>query len=206
MRFLKLFLILAVSVALNTERTPAMAGENVTLESATLGGGCFWCLEAVFQELEGVTSVESGYAGGSGTPDYKEVCSGSTGHAEVVQVMFNPEVTAFEEVLAVFFTMHDPTTLNRQGADVGTQYRSVIFYESEAQKETSISIMQQLVRDKVYDKPVVTQLSPLEIFYKAEEYHQDYYSRNRAQGYCQAVIDPKVKKFREKFSSKLKSR
>lgn len=206
MRFINIALIVAVFLAFAAERTPVMAEENSIMESATLGGGCFWCLEAVFQELEGVSTVESGYAGGKGEPDYKEVCTGTTGHAEVIQVVFNPEVTAFEEVLAVFFTMHDPTTLNRQGADVGTQYRSVIFYESEIQKQTAASVMQELVRDKVFQNPVVTQLAPLEIFYKAEEYHQDYYSRNRTQGYCQAVIDPKVKKFREKFSAKRKSR
>jgi len=202
MRHIKLVLILVMSIALASERTFVMAEEKSNLETATLGGGCFWCLEAVFQELEGVRGVESGYSGGSGTPNYKEVCTGETGHAEVIRILFNPEVTTYEEILAVFFTIHDPTTLNRQGGDVGTQYRSVIFYESAAQKATAASIMQQLAQEKVYGKPVVTELTPLETFYKAENYHQDYYSRNRSQAYCRAVIDPKVKKFREKFANK----
>ncbi len=174
------------------------------METATLGGGCFWCLEAVFQELEGVIRVESGYSGGSGTPDYKGVSSGNTGHAEVVQVVFKPEVTSYEEVLAVYFTMHDPTTLNRQGADVGTQYRSVIFYHSPEQKTTAQSIIKQLDQEKVYPDPVVTEITPLEHFYKADAYHQDYYARNRTQGYCRAVIDPKIQKFRQKFAHKRK--
>lgn len=174
------------------------------MDTVTLGGGCFWCLEAVFQELEGVISVESGYAGGSGTPDYKEVSAGNTGHAEVVQVVFKSDVTSFEEVLAVYFTLHDPTTLNRQGADVGTQYRSVIFYHSPEQKSASQSVMKQLADDKVYRNKIVTQLVPFEHFYKAESYHQDYYSRNRSAGYCRAVIDPKIQKFRQKFASKRK--
>ncbi len=172
------------------------------METATLGGGCFWCLEAVFQELEGVISVESGYSGGSGTPNYKEVSSGATGHAEVVQVVFKPGITTYEEILAVYFTMHDPTTLNRQGADVGTQYRSIIFYHSPEQKAASQAVMKQLVADKVYNNKIVTQLTPYEHFYKAESYHQDYYSRNRTAGYCRAVIDPKIQKFRQKFASK----
>lgn len=186
--------------------TGALAMESkAEMETATLAGGCFWCLEAVFEELDGVIRVESGYAGGSGTPDYKEVSTGQTGHAEVVQVTFKSDVTSFEEVLAVFFTIHDPTTLNRQGADVGTQYRSEIFYHSPDQKNTAQRIMQQLEDEKVYRNKVVTQLSPYEHFYKAEDYHQDYYSRNRSAGYCRAVIDPKVQKFRQKFSHKRKS-
>jgi peptide-methionine (S)-S-oxide reductase len=178
---------------------------QATTEKATLGGGCFWCLEAVFQDLQGVSSVESGYSGGRGTPDYKAVCTGTTGHAEVIQVVFDPEVTPYEEVLAVFFTIHDPTTLNRQGADTGTQYRSVIFYHSPTQKKVAQSIMKQLEDEKVYNNPVVTELSPLDRFYRAEDYHQDYYSRNSTQGYCRAVIDPKIQKFRQKFASKSKS-
>ncbi len=206
MRSTQLIFFVALFSLVIPGRNPAMATENASTERATLGGGCFWCLEAVFQELEGVSSVESGYSGGSGTPNYREVCDGDTGYAEVIQVVFDPEVTAFAEVLAVFFTIHDPTTLNRQGADVGTQYRSVIFYHSAAQKATATAIMEQLAQDEVYSNPVVTQLTPLEHFYKAEDYHQDYYSRNRAQGYCRSVIDPKVQKFRQKFSSKRKSR
>jgi len=205
-RFIKALLILAVSFSVFAERTPVMAQSSSNNETATLGGGCFWCMEAVFQELEGVSKVESGYAGGIGEPDYKEVCTGKTGHAEVIQIHFNPQVTTYDEILAVYFTIHDPTTLNRQGADVGTQYRSVIFYESESQKSTATSVLRELVKDKVYDDPIVTQVAPLDIFYRAEDYHQDYYSRNRTQGYCRAIIDPKVKKFREKFSSKSKKR
>lgn len=206
MRLINFTLILALLTAFTGERAPAMADTNSTLETATLGGGCFWCMEAIFQELEGVGSVISGYSGGSGTPDYKEVCTGTTGHAEVIQIVFDPSVTTFAEILAVFFTLHDPTTLNRQGADVGTQYRSVIFYESPSQKSTAQSVMQQLSEEEVFPKPIVTELSLLDHFYKAENYHQDYYSRNRTQGYCQAVIDPKVRKFRQKFASKRKTR
>ncbi len=177
---------------------------NAATETVTLGGGCFWCMEAVFEELDGVMKVESGYAGGSGTPNYQEVCTGETGHAEVVQITFNPEVTPFEEILAVYFTIHDPTTLNRQGADVGTQYRSVIFYNSAQQKATSERILKELEADKVFSDPVVTQLEKFEHFYKAENYHQDYYQNNRSAGYCRAVIDPKVRKFRQKFAHKRK--
>ncbi len=185
--------------------TGALAMESkAEMETATLAGGCFWCLEAVFEELEGVIRVESGYAGGAGTPDYKEVSTGQTGHAEVVQVTFKSDVTSYDEVLAVFFTIHDPTTLNRQGADVGTQYRSEIFYHSPDQKATAKLIMKQLGDEKVYRDRVVTQLSAYEHFYKAEDYHQDYYSRNRSAGYCRAVIDPKVQKFRQKFAHKRK--
>jgi len=173
-------------------------------ETATLGGGCFWCIEAVFEELDGVMKAESGYSGGSGTPTYQEVCSGQTGHAEVVQITFNPDVTSFEEVLAVFFTVHDPTTLNRQGADVGTQYRSVIFYHSNRQKEQAEKMIAQLEEEKVFRNQVVTQLDRFEHFYKAEAYHQNYYQNNRSAGYCRAVIDPKVQKFRQKFADKRK--
>lgn len=173
-------------------------------ETATLGGGCFWCLEAVFEELQGVYRVESGYAGGDGPTTYREVCSGDTGHAEVIQLTFDPEVTSYEEILAVFFTIHDPTTLNRQGADKGTQYRSVIFYQSESQKQFAQSVMEQLKTDQVYDKPLVTQLVPLDRFYRAEEHHQDYYRDNSNEGYCQVVINPKLAKFRQNFADKRK--
>lgn len=169
-------------------------------ETATLGGGCFWCLEAVFEELKGVYRAESGYAGGNGPTTYREVCDGETGHAEVVQVTFDPEVISFQELLAVFFSIHDPTTLNRQGADVGTQYRSVIFHESESQKQLAQDVMNQLKEDKVFNKRVVTELSPLDRFFKAEQYHQDYYRNNQSQSYCQAVINPKLAHFRQKFS------
>ena len=177
---------------------------NAATETVTLGGGCFWCIEAVFEELDGVMKAESGYAGGSGTPTYQEVCTGETGHAEVVQITFNPEVTSYEEVLAVFFTVHDPTTLNRQGADVGTQYRSAIFYHSQRQKEVAEKMIRQLEKEKVYRNPVVTQLEKFEHFYRAENYHQNYYANNPNAGYCRAVINPKVQKFRQKFAHKRK--
>jgi peptide-methionine (S)-S-oxide reductase len=188
-------------------RTDVMADNSTDSgkrETATLGGGCFWCLEAVYEELRGVHGAESGYAGGNGPTTYKEVCTGETGHAEVVRITFDPEVISFEELLAVFFTIHDPTTLNRQGGDVGTQYRSVIFHESESQKQIARAVMDELARDKVYDKPVVTQLEPLDRFFKAEEYHQDYYRNNSSQGYCRMVINPKLDKFRKKFADKRK--
>jgi peptide-methionine (S)-S-oxide reductase len=175
------------------------------LEIATLGGGCFWCLEAVYDDLEGVVSVESGYAGGKvAQPSYQEVCSGMTGHAEVVKVTFDPSVTPFKEILEVFFTIHNPTTLNRQGADVGTQYRSVIFYHDEKQKETAEQVIREIEAEKIWDDPIVTQLEPIQAFYMAEDYHQEYFKKNPYQGYCQMVVAPKVAKFRQKFASKLK--
>ncbi len=182
-----------------------MVQANNKEEIATLGGGCFWCIEAVFEELEGVNKVESGYSGGKiANPTYREVCSGLTGHAEVIRVWFNPEIISYKEILSVFFSVHDPTTLNRQGADVGTQYRSVIFYHNEKQKQEAEEIIQELKNQKVYDKPIVTELSPAEEFYVAEDYHQNYYEKNAAEPYCQVVINPKLKKFREKFEDKLK--
>jgi methionine-S-sulfoxide reductase len=185
-------------------RTEAMAGTNTT-EKVTLGGGCFWCMEAMFEELRGVKTVTSGYAGGGkGDANYKEVCDGTTGHAEVIQITFDPVVTPLPEILLVFFTMHDPTTKDRQGADVGTQYRSVVFYENEAQKMATETMIAALTGDKVYGAPIVTEVAPLDRFYKAEDYHQDYYNQNKTQGYCMAVINPKMKKFREKFADKLK--
>jgi peptide-methionine (S)-S-oxide reductase len=175
-------------------------------EIATLGGGCFWCLEAVYEELRGVEKVESGYSGG-GVPDptYRQVCTGTTGHAEVVQVMFDPEVVSFREILEVFFTIHDPTTLNRQGADVGTQYRSAIFYHDEEQKRVAEEVISELEAEGVWDDPIVTEVTPVDTFYKAEEYHQGYYRNNEYQPYCQVVISPKVAKFRSKYLSRLKA-
>ncbi|MBV9958719.1 MAG: peptide-methionine (S)-S-oxide reductase MsrA [Acidobacteria bacterium] len=174
-------------------------------EVATLAGGCFWCLEAVFKDLRGVERVESGYAGGQTlNPTYREVCNGTTGHAEVVQVTFNPEEVSFREILEVFFTIHDPTTLNRQGADVGTQYRSAIFYHTPEQKEQAEETIARLNAEKIWNAPIVTQVAPLTEFYKAEDYHQDYFENNPAQPYCQMVVAPKVSKFRQKFLEKLK--
>ena len=174
-------------------------------ETATLGGGCFWCLEAVFEQLRGVEGVQSGYCGGSmANPTYQQVCSGNTGHAEVVQITFNPQVISFAELLEVFFDIHDPTTWNRQGADVGSQYRSVIFYHSPEQKRIAEEKIMALNASGVYSAPLVTQLVPFEVFYRAEDYHQGYFRNNPYQGYCQVVIAPKVAKFREHFAAKLK--
>jgi peptide-methionine (S)-S-oxide reductase len=179
--------------------------DNQKWETATLAGGCFWCLEAVFDELRGVEKVESGYAGGHTiNPTYREVCGGATGHAEVVQITFDPQVVSFKELLQVFFTIHDPTTLNRQGADVGTQYRSAIFYDSSEQREVAEQVIAELTSEKVWDDPIVTEVTQLSEFYQAEEYHRDYYQRNPAQPYCQAVIAPKVTKARKYFLDKLK--
>ncbi|HWT03588.1 MAG TPA: peptide-methionine (S)-S-oxide reductase MsrA [Pyrinomonadaceae bacterium] len=176
-------------------------------EVATLAGGCFWCLEAVFDDLRGVESVESGYAGGSvPNPTYRQVCAGTTGHAEVVRVTFDPRVVSFREVLEVFFTIHDPTTLNRQGADVGTQYRSAIFYHSPEQKETAEKTIAELNAEQIWDAPIVTEVAPAGEFYVAEDYHQEYFAQNPSQPYCRAVVAPKVAKFRQKFLGKLKSR
>jgi peptide-methionine (S)-S-oxide reductase len=173
-------------------------------QTATLGGGCFWCVEAVLQELKGVEKVTSGYTGGKapGKPTYREVCSGLTGHAEVVQVRFNPDTISYKDLLTVFMTTHDPTTLNRQGADRGTQYRSVIYYHDESQKETAEKVVEEMA--SYYDDPIVTEISPSETFYEAEEYHQDYYRNNSSQGYCSAVITPKLAKLRKMHSEKLK--
>jgi peptide-methionine (S)-S-oxide reductase len=174
-------------------------------EVATLGGGCFWCTEAVFDDLNGVEAVESGYSGGT-TPDptYAQVCTGRTGHAEVIQVTFDPRVVSFKEILEVFFTVHDPTTLNRQGADVGTQYRSVIFYHDEEQRRIAEQLIRELEAEHIWDAPVVTELAPFETFYKAEDYHQEYFRLNGEQPYCRMVVAPKVAKFRQHYREKLK--
>ncbi len=171
---------------------------------ATMGGGCFWCTEAVFQELKGVSSVISGYTGGTapGRPTYREICSGLTGHAEVIQITFDAAVIDYADILRVFMTTHDPTTLNRQGADVGTQYRSAIYYHDDNQRKTAKTVLKEM--GEYYDNPIVTELSPLGIFYDAEEYHQDYYKNNQSQGYCQGVINPKLAKLRKLHAEKLK--
>jgi peptide-methionine (S)-S-oxide reductase len=174
-------------------------------ETAALAGGCFWCLEAVFLELRGVEKVVSGYSGGTvRNPSYREVCTGTTGHAEAVQISFNPEEISYRDILDVFFTIHDPTTLNRQGADLGTQYRSAIFYRDDDQKETAESVIRELERSGTWKNPVVTEVVPFESFYPAEEYHQDYYSQNREEPYCRLVIEPKVAKLRKHFVEKLR--
>jgi len=175
-------------------------------EQATLAGGCFWCLEAVFELLNGVESVVSGYAGGHvPNPTYEAVCSGATGHAEAVQISFDPQILSFRELLEVFFTIHDPTTLNRQGADVGTQYRSAIFYLSEAQKVAAEQVIREIEEEGIWANPIVTAVTPLEAFYPAEAYHQEYYRRNPGQGYCRVVIAPKVAKFRKRYLDKLRA-
>lgn len=170
-------------------------------ETATLGGGCFWCLEAVFQELKGVQHVESGYTGGHvPNPTYEQVCDGTTGHAEVVRVEFDPAVVSYREVLEIFFTIHDPTTMNRQGNDVGTQYRSVIYYHSPEQQEMAKQVIACMA--SVWDAPIVTELSPAQTYYKAEDYHQNYFRQHPLQGYCAFVVAPKVAKFRKVFAEK----
>ena len=184
-------------------RIDAMAAEN-NREIATLAGGCFWCLEAVFEELKGVDKVESGFAGGDFTASYKEVCTGMTGHAEVVQITFDPSVISYAELLTVFFSVHDPTTLNRQGADVGPQYRSAVFYHDNHQKEAVEQAIKVLDAEKIWPRPVVTEVAPFDKFFIAESPHQDYYRNNKNQGYCQVVINPKLEKFRKKFAASLK--
>ena len=181
-----------------------MPQHNVT-ETATLGGGCFWCMEAIFNELRGVEKVESGYSGGSvPNPSYREVCTGTTGHAEVIQITFDPEIISFREILEVFFTIHDPTTLNRQGADAGTQYRSVIFYRTPEQEKVAREVLAELEAAKLWDAPIVTQIAPFVAFYPAEVDHQEYFRRNPEQPYCRIVIEPKVAKFRKQYLAKLK--
>ncbi|RLI03262.1 peptide-methionine (S)-S-oxide reductase [Candidatus Bathyarchaeota archaeon] len=175
------------------------------IEKATLGGGCFWCTEAVFLEIEGVTGVVSGYSGGHvKKPTYNQVVSGTTGHAEVVQVSFDPEIVSHREILEIFFTMHDPTSLNRQGADVGTQYRSVIFNHSEEQRKVAEAFIKEMNETNLFNLPIVTQLEPFEAFYEAEDYHKDYYNRNKNQGYSRFVIKPKLEKVEKQHKEKLK--
>ena len=180
-------------------------GNDKTLEVATLAGGCFWCLEAVYDELKGVVEVVSGYSGGHvASPSYEAVCTGETGHAETVQVTFNPQMVSYRQLLEVFFTIHDPTSLNRQGADVGTQYRSAIFYHDQEQKAIAEQVMDDLDAQHLWKKPIVTELVSFRQFYPAEAYHQEYFKRNPYQGYCMLVIAPKVAKFRHKYMEKLK--
>ncbi|MGC2359619.1 MAG: peptide-methionine (S)-S-oxide reductase MsrA [Thermoplasmata archaeon] len=182
------------------------ANPDPAREVATLGGGCFWCTEAVFTELRGVDRVDSGYAGGTTrNPTYEQVCSGRTGHAEVVQVTFDPRILSFHDLLTVFFTVHDPTTLNRQGADVGTQYRSVVFYHDDRQRATAEQVIREIQGEKIWGKKIVTEVAPFTAFYPAEEYHRDYFARNPSGGYCQMVIAPKVAKFRSKYADRLKT-
>ncbi len=178
---------------------------NTNLQTATLAGGCFWCLEAVYDEIKGVQGVESGYAGGHmDNPTYRAVCNGDTGHAEVVQVHFDPNIVSYRDLLNVFFAIHDPTTLNRQGADTGTQYRSAIFYHDEEQKKIAEELIKDLNTQKIWDRPIVTEVTKLDKFYMAEDYHQEYFANNPYQPYCMAVVSPKVSKFRKHFIEMLK--
>lgn len=176
------------------------------LETATLGAGCFWCVEAVFDDLRGVEDVLSGYSGGhTVNPTYQDVCYGMTGHAEVVQIKFNPEELSFDDLLRVFFTVHDPTTLNRQGNDIGTSYRSAIFYHSDEQKRIAEEVIKEITDEGLYDNPIVTEVTPFDRFYAGEDYHQEYFANNPNQPYCAAVVAPKVAKFRKKYADRLKS-
>lgn len=189
---------------INAKEVEALPTSN-NIDTLTLGGGCYWCVEAVYEMLDGVETVQSGFAGGATkNPSYKDVCTGTTGHAEVVQITYDNTKTSLDELLKVFFTVHDPTTLNRQGADAGTQYRSVIFYRDEQQKQTAQSIIEALNKEKVYPRPIVTQVSPLTTFYIAENYHQDYYNLNKEEPYCQMVIQPKIEKFEKVFKDRIK--
>lgn len=182
-----------------------MMNQSIKLEVATLGGGCFWCLEPIFAHLQGIEDAVVGYAAGkTPAPSYEQVCTGLTGHAEVVQVTFNPAVISYREILEVFFSVHDPTTRNQQGADVGTQYRSIILYHSEEQRQITESLIAELNRKGIWQKPIVTEVVPFTAFYPAEEYHQEYFEKNPYAGYCQVVIQPKVSKFRKQFAERLK--
>ncbi|MFN7036968.1 MAG: peptide-methionine (S)-S-oxide reductase MsrA [Bellilinea sp.] len=179
--------------------------QSKNFEAATLGGGCFWCLEPIFAQLKGVEDAVVGYAGGkTAAPTYEQVCTGLTGHAEVVQVTFEPAVISYREILEVFFSVHDPTTRNRQGADVGTQYRSIILYHNDPQRQTAESLIAELNQKGIWQKPIVTEVVPFTVFYPAEEYHQEYFEKNPYAGYCQVVIQPKVGKFRKQYAERLK--
>jgi peptide-methionine (S)-S-oxide reductase len=203
-----ILILLLLSVNLFAQKNAAhKMTKNSNFETITLGGGCYWCVEAVYENLNGVKSVVSGFSGGkTANPSYEEVSSGRTGYAESVQITYDKTVTSLDEIFKVFFTVHDPTTLNRQGADEGTQYRSVIFYKNEAQKLAAQTIINALKKAKVYDRPIVTTLEPFTKFYKAEEYHQNYYANNKNQPYCQMVIQPKIEKFEKVFKDRLKKK
>lgn len=196
-------LILVVTLSLFAQKNNKTMNDQLAV--ATFGNGCFWCTEAIFQQLNGVKTVLPGYIGGEvKNPTYKEVCTGTTGHAEAIQITFDPEVISYRELLDVFFYTHDPTTLNRQGADVGTQYRSAIFFHNKEQESDAVKIIEQLTAEGVYSDPIVTEITAFDIFYDAEQYHQNYYINNKNQGYCRAVINPKLDKFMKKYGSKTK--
>jgi peptide-methionine (S)-S-oxide reductase len=205
MRSIRVFLGLAILTLVLQVNAQKGKNMNNDLAVATFGNGCFWCTEAIFQQLKGVESVYPGYTGGSvKNPSYREVCTGTTGHAEAIQIKYDPSVINYRELLDIFFYIQDPTTLNRQGNDVGTQYRSAIFYHDEEQKAAAEEIISQLTAEKVYDDPIVTEVTPMDEVYMAEDYHKNYYLNNKNQGYCRAVINPKLDKFMKKYGSKTK--
>ncbi|MFV8326034.1 peptide-methionine (S)-S-oxide reductase MsrA [Flavobacterium sp. ZS1P14] len=207
MKNIFLICLLATLSMLGQNNTPGQGAKQSNLETITLAGGCYWCVEAVYENLDGVKSAVSGYAGGKiANPSYEDVSTGRTGYAEAVQITYDKNVTNLDEIFKVFFTVHDPTTLNRQGADAGTQYRSAIFYKNEQQKVAALTIINALKKAKVYDSPIVTTLEPLTKFYKAEDYHQNYYANNKSQPYCQMVIQPKIEKFEKLFKDRLKKK
>jgi len=197
------FVLIFLSLNLFAQRNKKSMDSNLAV--ATFGNGCFWCTEAIFQQLKGVEKVLPGYTGGKvKNPSYKEVCNGTTGHAEAIQITYDPDIISYRELLDIFFYTHDPTTLNRQGADTGTQYRSAIFYHDKDQKKDAELIIAQLEKENVYDNKIVTEITPFDVYYEAEDYHQNYYNNNKNQDYCRAVINPKLDKFAKKYSSKIK--
>lgn len=204
----KIFFLILLSTTISlAQKKSSLSSTPSSLDTIVLAGGCYWCVEAVYENLKGVQKVVSGFAGGTvKNPSYEAVSSGTTGAAEVVKITFNKNETNLDEIFKVFFTVHDPTTLNRQGADVGTQYRSAIFYKNEAQKKAGQQIIQALTKAKAFDRPIVTTLEPLTAFYKAKDSHQDYYEKNQSQPYCQLVIQPKLEKFEKVFKSRLKAK
>jgi peptide-methionine (S)-S-oxide reductase len=211
MKLLVLFSVFIAMIACNKSQSEVkifnkpMETSSKVVDTITLGAGCFWCVEAVFQRLEGVHSVQSGYSNGNtGKPTYKDVCSGTTGYAEVCQITYNPEKLRFEDILEVFFKTHDPTTLNKQGADVGTQYRSGIYYHNDTQRQIAERILKQIDQDRIYSNPIVTEIKAVANYYPAEDYHQNYYNQNSNQSYCSFVITPKLEKFEKIFKSKIK--
>lgn len=207
MKFIVLYIIVlcwSIPFSLMANQTELNSTTNQELDTATFAAGCFWCIEEQFRHLDGVIEVNSGYTGGkTKNPTYKQVCSGTTGHAEACQIIYDPTIISFDELLAAFFVAHDPTQLNRQGNDIGTQYRSAIFYHNEEQKKLAIHYIDQLNKEKAYDRPIVTEVSRLKIYYKAEDYHQDYYENHSEQPYCKFVIQPKTEKFQKVFKDKL---
>lgn len=212
MKFVSLFISLVITSCTAQEKKPLPANQqkqttmDQNIEMATLAGGCFWCTEAIFLDLKGVKTVVSGYIGGkTPNPTYKEICTGTTGHAEAIQIAYDPKEISYGELLEIYFATHDPTTLNRQGNDVGTQYRSEIFYHSEKQKEIANDYIDLLVQEKIFNSPIVTKLSPAVTFYPAEDYHQNYYNQNKTQSYCHYVITPKIEKLKKYYKAKLKN-